>query len=167
MSTPEFDLNDKALQDILQSTGAPPPPSLSTHQFVVHVQARQDATTRSAWELHVPLALSATGALALFFSLQTPQTKDSTPTPDTVIAWQDLEVVDEDTAPWQDDLFTVEAYTDDDATLENLVFADVEISEDLKQEYNDPTFSTVQTLDDDALERLNQILNDALRNRGG
>ena len=78
-----------------------------------------------------------------------------------------MEVVDEDTAPWQDDLFTVEAYTDDDATLENLVFADVEISEDLKQEYNDPTFSTVQTLDDDALERLNQILNDALRNRGG
>ena len=168
MSQPQFDAHDKSLQQLLQSTQAPPSPSLSTRQFAAHVQERRNAPSVTSWKLHFPLTLSAAGAMAFFFALQNPKVPVTPVSTSTEIetAWNDLNVQESVTTQWQTDPFNEENYSDDE-DIETLIFADIEVSEELTQQYDESDLGTVESLDDDALERLDQILNDALKNRGG
>ena len=166
MNEPHFDAQDKAVQQVLQSTQAPPRPSLSTRQFASQVQARLDAPSISSWKLHFPLALSAAGAMAFFFALQSPKVTLMRDSSSTDIAWNEIDIRENETTQWQTDPFNEESYNEDE-DVEALIFADLEISDELTQQYDEGDFETVESLDDEALDRLDQILNDAIKNRGG
>ena len=104
--------------------------------------------------------------MAFFFMLQSPEQTLAPQTSRTEIAWDKIEVNENDTAQWQVDIFN-EANFNEDEDIENLIFADIEVNDAFTQQYDESSSEAFDALDDEALERLDQILNDALKNRGG
>ena len=162
MNTPPFDQDDRALQKAMHAEEPPMPPT-SVHQFAAAVRAQQEDSRPSFWAFHFPATASAAAAVALFFSLQTePATAPVVP----VVQWADLQIEDGDEADWQGNVFNADEHTHDIELEENL-FADLEVSDDMQWQYDTPSFDSLDDLDDEALERLDDLLNTALKNKGG
>ena len=162
MSTPEFDQEDLALQQALQ-TQEPPVPPTSVHQFAAAVRLRQEDHQPSFWAFHFPMTASAAAVVALFLSLQT----EPTPAPqEPVVQWAELQIESNDETDWQGDIFDPDSLTEE-VEIEDYLFADLEVSHDLQQQYEPAAFAALDDLDDEALERLDNLLNTALQNKGG
>jgi hypothetical protein len=163
MSPPDFDAEDRALQKALHVADALPPPPSSVHQFATAVSTRQELTQPSFWSFHFPMAASSAAAVALFFSLQS---EPSQPPVQAPIEWADLDVEESDTLIWREDALDANNHADDMDIEENF-FADMEVSDALRSQYDAASPTSLDDLDDDALNRLDELLNSALKNKGG
>jgi hypothetical protein len=165
MSPTHFDAEDRALQKALNISDAPPPPPSSVHQFASTVLNQQEHTQPAFWSFHFPIAASSAAAIALFFSLQG---EPSQPPLQAPIEWADLDIEESDTLIWREDALDASNHADDmDMDIEENLFADMEVSDALRSQYDAASPTSLDDLDDDALNRLDELLNSALKNKGG
>ena len=83
-----------------------------------------------------------------------------------MVQWAELQIESSDETDWQGDIFNPDSLTEE-VELEDDLFADLEVSDDLQQQYEPAAFAALDDLDDEALERLDNLLNTALQNKGG
>ena len=163
MNPPNFDAEDRALQKALGAQDSLPPPPSSVQQFASNILSQQEQVQPSLWRLHLPMAASSAAALALFFSLQSEPTTPAAPAP---IEWADLDIEENDTLFWREDILDANNHPED-VDIEESLFADMEVSEELRHQYDVSSPTSIDDLNDDALIRLDELLNSALQNKGG
>lgn len=163
MSPPDFDAEDRALQKALGVSDVPAPPPSSVRQFASTVLTQREHAQPAFWSFHFPVVASSVAAVALFFSLQSEPSQPLTQAP---IEWADLEIEESDTFFWREDVLDANNHSDD-VDLEETLFADMEVSDELRYQYDVSSPTSIDDLDDDALSRLDELLNSALKNKGG
>lgn len=165
MNPHDFDSEDRALQKALGAQESLPPPPSTVHQFASNILSRQEQVQPSLWRLHLPMAASSAAALAMFFSLQSEPTTSAAPAP-VSIEWADLNIEESDTLLWRGDALDADNHSGDVDVEENL-FADMDVSDEMRHQYDVSSSTSIDDLDDDALSRLDELLNLALKNKGG
>lgn len=164
MTRPEFEPEERRLQTLLRAEDRPVPPT-TAHQFAAAVRLRAAKKKNSIWTVYFPMAASAAAAVALFVNLPT---DPAAPNPNQAPAlhWSELQVEDGDEELWRGDVFDSEGLSDN-IEIEEELFAELEITDDLQVPYEPSSFALLDDLDDEALDRLDRLLNTALNNKGG